>query len=60
MKFKVKLTGLGVYSASKALEHPDRNDGEDWHAHGLRTWTEHCHVNSKGYVVMPVFGLRMD
>lgn len=59
MKVKVKLIGTGAYSPSKALlSTTERQSGEDYTAVERRVWKERFHTNSKGQLVMPLFGLK--
>lgn len=57
MKLKVELKGTSAYSPSKALVESKANN-EDYTAFEQRVWVEKAHYNTKGEVVLPVFGLK--
>lgn len=57
MKLKVKLVGTSPYSPSKALV-TEKQSNEDYTAYEQRVWPEKAHYNSKGELVMPIFGLK--
>ena len=53
------MIGTGAYSPSKALvSSNERQSGEDYTAMERRVWKERIHTNSKGEVVLPIFGIK--
>jgi len=58
MKLSVEIVGTSPYSPSKALLHDKPESNEGHQAHNERVWKERCHSNSKGEVVVPIFGLK--